>query len=180
MGSEIRLGPLKLCDLDRLFDWINSRELVLFNSNYRPISENEHLQWFNELSTNNPYTFGIYSSTRELIGTCQLKEINYIHRCAELQIRIGDSNYRGKGFGSKAIQELLKIGFGDINLNRVYLHVFENNLPAIRAYEKTGFLREGLLRQAAHINGNYVNVLVMGMLREEYDSKQRAFNPKAE
>jgi RimJ/RimL family protein N-acetyltransferase len=48
------------------------------------------------------------------------------------------------------------------------LHVFKTNIRAIRSYEKIGFVKEGLLRKAAHIDGKYLDIVVMGILREEY------------
>ena len=66
---------------------------------------------------------------------------------------------------------LLNFAFKDLNLHRVYLHVFATNSAAIRAYEKAGFVYEGKLRSAAHIDGAYVDVVIMSVLREEYESR---------
>ena len=91
-----------------------------------------------------------------------------MHRTAELQIRIGEGAERGAGRGSEAVVLLLNFGFRDLNLNRIFLHVFANNEPALRMYEKVGFTREGVLRRAAYIDGSYVDIVVMGILREEH------------
>jgi RimJ/RimL family protein N-acetyltransferase len=64
------------------------------------------------------------------------------------------------------------------NLNRIFLYVYETNPRAIRAYEKVGFVKEGLLRDAIYRNGCYINVLLMSVLpvvrrddvRSEWDS----------
>ena len=96
------------------------------------------------------------------------KPLKYVHRSAELQIRLGEAAERGQGYGTEVVRLLLDFAFKDLNLHRVYLHVFSTNTAVIRVYEKVGFVREGLLRKAAHINGAYVDVLVMGILREEY------------
>jgi RimJ/RimL family protein N-acetyltransferase len=63
---------------------------------------------------------------------------------------------------------LLKHGFDTLNLNRIYLRVFETNPRAIRAYEKAGFTHEGCQRQAEFKEGRYLDVLVMSILRNEY------------
>lgn len=62
-----------------------------------------------------------------------------------------------------------RLALHQIDLHRVNLHVFSTNAAAIHLYEKVGFVHEGVLRQAAHIDGRYVDVVVMGILREEYD-----------
>ena len=62
---------------------------------------------------------------------------------------------------------LCRFGFTDLKLHRIYLHVFANDLGAIRAYEKCGFVREGLLKEAAFIDGTWVDVRVMGLIERD-------------
>ena len=74
----------------------------------------------------------------------------------------------GKGYGTEAVRLALKFAFDYLNLERVALSVQANNPRAIRAYEKAGFVREGLLRRDAYRNGEYIDVVQMGVLREEF------------
>lgn len=169
--TQIKLTELHRDDSATLFQWINDRDQVLFNAPYKPVHESQHQAWFESiLKRDDVVIFGIrLIETNELIGTCQLHSINPISRAAELQIRLGEVSERGKGYGTEAIQLLLQFGFKDLNLNRIYLHVFSANTPAIRLYEKSGFIREGLLRQAVYIDGHYEDVLLMGILRDEFE-----------
>ncbi|MCK4394325.1 GNAT family N-acetyltransferase [Candidatus Bipolaricaulota bacterium] len=169
-SAHVALTPLMLADMSVMFDWINDREQVLFNAPYKPVSEGQHQAWFEAIQQRNDVViFAIrLLETDKLIGSCQLHSINYVHRSAELQIRIGKVSKRGQGCGTEAVHLLLDFAFKDLNLQRVYLHVFSKNAAAIRVYEKAGFVREGVLRQAAHIDGRYVDAIVMGILREEY------------
>lgn len=169
-SAHVALAPLTLADLPALFEWINNREQVLFNAPYKPVHENQHKEWFEAIQQRNDLViFGIrLLETDKLIGSCQLHNINFVHRSAEFQIRVGDSTQRGQGYGTEAVRLLLDFAFKDLNLHRVYLHVFSANVAALRVYEKVGFVREGLLRKAAHINGATEDVVVMGILREEY------------
>jgi RimJ/RimL family protein N-acetyltransferase len=169
-SAHVTLAALRPEDSPTLFQWINDRELVLFNSAYRPVSQGEHDAWFESIrERSDVFIFGIrLCETDQLIGSCQLHSINSISRSAELQIRLGVSNERGKGYGTEAVKLLLQFAFSELNLHRVYLHVFATNPRAIQVYEKCGFVREGLLREAAFIDDRFVDVLVMGILREEY------------
>lgn len=171
-SADISLTAVKQEDLPALLAWINDREQVLANSPYRPVSEKQHQDWFAAMQQReDAVIFAIrLSASDALIGTCQLHSISRVHRSAELQIRLGEVAQRRKGYGTQAVSLLLDFAFKDLNLQRVYLHVFQNNLAAIRAYEKVGFITEGVLRRAAFINGKYVDVLVMGILAEEYVS----------
>lgn len=172
-SARIALAPVTHDDLAAMFGWINDRDHVLSNAPYKPISESQHEEWFAAVRQRTDLVlFAIrLLETSKLIGSCQLHNISEIHRNAELQIRLGDASERGKGLGTEAVKLLLSFAFNDLNLHRVYLHVFKTNTAAIRSYEKAGFVREGVLRQAAHINGDYVDVLVMGVLREEHAGK---------
>lgn len=169
-SSHVALTPLMPEDMPLLFDWINDREQVLFNSSYKPVHWEQHKEWFEAIQGRaDMVIFGIrLHDTNKLIGSCQLHGIHQIHRSAELQIRLGDISERGHGYGSEAVHLLLNFGFKDLNLHRIYLHVFAANTAAIKTYEKTGFMYEGLLRQSAFIDNNYMDMIVMSILREDY------------
>jgi RimJ/RimL family protein N-acetyltransferase len=168
-GEHLALTPLSVGDLPVMFRWINDRSEVLWNAPYRPVTEAQHAEWFETIQRRkNAVTFGIrLLDTQSLIGSCQLHSINDIHRSGELQIRLGESEDRGHGYGTEAVQLLLDFAFKDLNLRRVYVHVLATNGRALRLYEKVGFLHEGTLREAAHIDGRYVDIVLLGILRDE-------------
>jgi RimJ/RimL family protein N-acetyltransferase len=168
-GEHVELTAVRDGDRERLFEWINDREEMLHNAGYAPVHERDHAAWFETIrSRPNVVIFAIRTvAGGELIGTCQLLNINPRHATAELQIRIGATAVRGKGYGTEAVRLLLSHAFRDLGLQRVQLHVFANNKPAIRAYEKAGMQHEGVLRSAAFIDGVRCDVLVMGILRDE-------------
>lgn len=171
MNDAVILGPLLDGDVPVLFEWINDPEQVHWNSAYRPVSETDHRAWFEAIRQRPDVAiFGIRKMPgKHLVGSCQLRNIDPVHRSAELQIRIGDVGERGQGYGTEAVRQLLRFGFRELNLHRVYLNVFAHNAAAIRAYEKAGFRKEGLLKEAAHIEGKYVDVVAMGILRSEFE-----------
>jgi len=159
---------LIMLDLDR-FKWINDRELVLFNAAYRPIHESAHREWVAGLAGRRDLVaFGIrMKGSGKLIGVCQLTGINGVSRSADLQIRLGVATSRGKGLGREAVQQLVAFGFDDLNLHRIALQVFATNTRAIKTYEAAGFRHEGTFREAAFIDGHFVDVRVMAMLEDE-------------
>lgn len=164
------LSPLTAADGPTLFNWINDRELVLFNSGYRPVHEPTHREWLAGLAGRRDLVaFAIrVKRTGRLIGVCQLTAIHAVNRSADLQIRIGEAASRGKGYGSEAVRLLLAFGFRDLNLHRIALQVFATNTRAIRTYERAGFRREGTLRDAVFIDGHYVDVLVMAVRKGQF------------
>ena len=168
---QIGLRPLRREDSELLYQWIVDRKLLVLNAPYLPVSEVDHEAWVESMLVKRTdlVMFVIEDlATGRAIGTCQLYGINWIHRNAELQIRIGDIAAQSRGLGVQAVNLLVDFGFKDLNLHRIYLHVFATNTRAIRAYEKCGFAREGVLRQAAHVDGGFVDVLSMALLRSDH------------
>ena len=170
-SQNIHLSPIQKEHSETLFNWINNRELVLYNAPYKPVMEQNHEAWMNLIaSKKDVHIFGIRENeSKKLIGSCQLYSINLHSRNAELQIRIGEASQRGKGYGSDAVKLLLQFGFNDLNLHRIYLHVFSDNTAAIKSYLKCSFITEGELRQSVFIDGKYSDVTVMSILKEEFD-----------
>jgi len=102
------------------------------------------------------------------IGNVGFFNLNQHDRSAEIGIFIGEKKYWDQGYGIAAMQLMLKHGFEDLNLNRIYLTVYDTNPRAIRAYEKAGFILEGCLRQERFLEGRYVDALLMSVILSEW------------
>src|SRR5206468_3077409 len=83
----------------------------------------------------------------KFIGAVGLHQIDSRNRHAGLGVALGDRTAWGKGYGTEATALLVRHAFCTLNLNRVWLEVYEYNARAVRAYEKVGFRLEGRLRQ---------------------------------
>jgi RimJ/RimL family protein N-acetyltransferase len=110
----------------------------------------------------------------QYIGHCLLYRIDDFARVCQLGIGIGDPAYQGRGYGREAITLLLRYAFDLRNLRRVGLSVNADNERALRAYRACGFVEEGRLREQAWVEGRYIDVVVMGILRAEWRSRQAA------
>ncbi len=102
------------------------------------------------------------------IGNIGLSNINWHDRSAEVGIFIGEKQFWNQGYGREAMQLMLRHAFNTLNLNRVSLHVYETNPRGIRSYEHAGFVHEGRLRQGRYQDGKYIDVLLMSVLRSEW------------
>jgi len=108
----------------------------------------------------------------ELIGFIGLFDLYQHHGDALVAIALGERNFWGKGYGTDAMQVLLRCAFCELNLRRVGLIVFEYNPRAIRSYEKAGFTLEGRVRGALMREGRRWDFLYMGILRQEWQEGQ--------
>jgi len=105
-----------------------------------------------------------------LIGLICIHSIEWNNRTGLLAIGIGDSTNRGKGYGTEALQLILRYAFHEANLDRVGLEVIEYNIGGLKAYERVGFQLEGRKRSAVYRDGKRYDVIVMGILRNEWES----------
>ena len=165
LDARVRLTSIRPEDSETLFRWINDPETVRFNAAYKPVHWTGHEEWCRSLGASPAkQVFAIRVDDR-LVGVVQLIDIDAVHRSAELLIRIGEEADRGRGYGTQALRLATDFAWRDLNLHRVWLRVFTDNARAIAAYRKAGFVEEGTLREAAHIDGRYVDMRVFGMLR---------------
>jgi RimJ/RimL family protein N-acetyltransferase len=185
-GLKTRLRRIERQDIPTFVRWFGDpqvREYLLMN---RPISVAEEERWFEaQLDRHDTELFAIEAAGDGAvvtpsagatapghwvhIGNTGLHEVNWTHRAAELGIVIGVREDWGRGFGSDAIRALLRFGFHEMNLHRIYLHVYEDNARAIRAYEKCGFQHEGRLRDGVYRHGRYYDLLAMSILSDEFE-----------
>jgi len=107
----------------------------------------------------------------EYIGNVNLTNINWINRNAEFSIFIGETNDWGKGYATTATMLMLTFGFYQQNLHKIYLTVLENNITAMHIYTKLGFVKEGILRDEIYKNGEYNNMVLMSILKNEFSVK---------
>jgi RimJ/RimL family protein N-acetyltransferase len=80
--------------------------------------------------------------------------------------------YRGQGLGRRLLREVLNRIFAK-GLSRVELEVFASNIAAVRLYEQEHFVIEGRKRRARILDGVEDDVIVMGLLKEEWPAAVR-------
>ncbi len=174
-GERVLLRALTHADSETLRGFVNDPEVMQYSNNYGPVHEGQQAQWMaSALSSPGATWFGICDAQTEgfpLIGTCCLVDFDPIARSIELRIRLGHRPSWGRKFGQEACRLLLRYGFEERNLERIWLRVFSGNARAIRLYEKLGFTTEGVLRCAAYIKGQWQDVHLMAILRDEWQSE---------
>lgn len=169
VGERTRLRALEREDIDRFVVWFNDPEVTQHLSLFLPLSRAQEERWLDALlEDDGQIVLAIETLEGRHIGNIGLHQIDRKNSHAELGIAIGEKGCWGQGYGADAIRTLLRFAFGELNLNRVWLRVFEDNGRAIACYETCGFRHEGRQRAARFHDGAYQDVLLMGMLRGEF------------
>ena len=172
-GNRIRLRKLERTDLPKFVEWLNDPEVRAGIGSFLPLSQDEEDRWYEKMLGRAPEEHILVIEVREedrwqMIGSTSFFDIHWRNRKAEFGILIGDKAYWNQGYGTETARLMLKHGFETLNLNRIYLKVFTTNPRAKRAYEKAGYVLEGRLRQTDFRDGQYVDDLIMSVLREEW------------
>lgn len=131
-----------------------------------PITQRQELSWIESLDEESERVWLMTRDTRP-IGLIGLHEWDHAGRHAELGLGILRAEDRAGGNGADAIRLALRYGFSEMALDRVWLRVHADN-PARRLYARLGFVEEGVQRRHTWKRGAYRDIVLMGLLREEW------------
>lgn len=173
-GERLTLRALRRDDLERLCAFNNDLEVELAGGGDPPMPQSlERLQAEFDAQAarggRDGPTFAIEADGL-FIGHCALFQFDDVAATCALGITIGDRAYWGRGYGREALRLLLDYAFRHRNVRRTWLTVNATNERAIRAYRACGFVEEGRLRQHVWSDGQYVDLVHMGLLREEWSA----------
>lgn len=166
---NIQLREISKNDLPEINKWRNDHAVIdLLGNNFLYIANEVDEKWYENYlqSREQNKRLAIVDLDSNIIGTIQLTGIHAVNRTAEYSVMIGNKDYWGKGVGLIASQQILKHGFDDLNLNRIYLTVLKNNERAIRLYKKLGFKEEGIQQEAIFKNGLFQDLVFMAILKK--------------
>lgn len=165
-GGGVAISPALPDDIGKLFLWLNDAKAALDDMPYRPVDCLAFKDWLDQQAKQSAQVLFIIRTLRpaRAIGFVLFKNLNPVFRAAELGVRIGDESDRGKGHGSAGLKLALQYAWDTLNLKRVWLTVLVGNERAIAAYARAGFEQEGVMRQAAFIGGQWVDVVMMAAL----------------
>jgi RimJ/RimL family protein N-acetyltransferase len=170
-GKLVSLRALEQSDLDAFEEHWNNWELRRTIGVPLPGSRRE---WLEFATKADPWKDGelhlaiVEKISGDFLGSVGLRDIALPHRRAEFGISIHDPKNRSKGYGTEATRLMLWIGFHLLGLQTIYLDTFPDNEEAHRAYVKAGFKEVGVFRNTEFREGEFQNLLIMDILREEF------------
>lgn len=176
-GEKVILRAVEPDDIRQLWEWTQDEDLMRLRDYPAPPSSlDQARREFEQASDDCGHNLRLAITTLdgELIGETSLQEIDQRNGNARFTIAIGNRGYWGHGYGSDATRALMRYAFEQLNLHRIDLFVHASNERAIRAYEKCGFRHDGRLREAHYMDARYSDVLLMGLLREDFRSAEAA------
>lgn len=169
VGDNVYLSPVNMEDLKQYTQWLNDLHITTRLGNATEnITMDKEKELLERLDKDGHMYAIIEKETDTLLGNIGLFNINNIHRIAEIGIFIGNSECRGKGYGTEAMRLLMEYGFKILNLYNIMLTVKDFNENAIEAYKKIGFKEFGRRKECYFLNGKYYDVIYMEVLAKEF------------
>lgn len=174
--GKVSLRPLNISDTDNIVRWRNSDSVKKNLYTQDRLTPEQHIAYFyNVVQAGRCAQFIIVVDEGEKqadVGTAFIKGIDLENRSGEFGIFIGEEGARGKGYAQAATKLILRHAFKALRLHRVYLTVMRDNHAAIRAYEKCGFVTEGIMRDGYLRSDGFVDVVMMSVLEDEWACDQ--------
>jgi [ribosomal protein S5]-alanine N-acetyltransferase len=104
-----------------------------------------------------------------LVGSCGLFKFNRGWRCCTIGYELA-SSVRGHGYMQEALSAIINWGWREMALHRIEAQVHPDNLASLRLLQRLGFRHEGYLRQAGFWGGRYHDLLVLGLLQQDWSA----------
>ncbi|MFT3891363.1 MAG: GNAT family protein [Anaerolineales bacterium] len=182
-SDEVRFGPIDYekdpeieskwthdAEFMRLYDIVPARPLsvAMVKKQYEKLEK--------QLDENkNEYYFAIRAKEDDrLIGKASIFWIEWANGNANIKLGIGSPDDRHKGYGTKALQMLLRFAFAELNLYRVSVAIPEYNVAAIALFKKAGFVEEVCRRKALERDGRRWDIFMFGLLKDEWLNQVKA------
>jgi len=170
-GKITGLRAIEPKDLEKLKDWRNDQDFRKYFREFRELNDIDQINWLEKVSKNkNDFMFSIIElSTGKLIGACGLLYTNWIIRAADFSFYIGkDRMYIDEKYAIDASQTLIEYGFKDLNLNKIWMELYEFDKRKLDIFiKKLKFIKEGTLRENCFFDGKYYDSIIISRLKSD-------------
>lgn len=164
----MKLRNLKIKDAPLMLEWMHDEELVrFFPTNFKDKALCDCEAFIQAAEDESSRHWAICSDDDEYLGTISLKHIDLKNGNAEYAIAMRKCAL-GTGASHYGSQEVFRIAFEEMGLNRVYLNVLEDNVRANKFYEKVGFIYEGTFAEHLYVNGKFRNLKWFALTKTDY------------
>lgn len=170
LSEEYFVRPLTEEDVDGPYPgWFEDQEVCRYNSHGKFFKSRAYFRdYVNDLNREDRLVWAICHTVDGHIGNISLQDISMINRTGEFAIILGDQRHWGKGAAVLAARQILAHGFNKLNLDRIYCGTAATNEGMKRLAEKMGMKLEGTRRLHLFLDGERVDMVEYGVLRDEF------------
>jgi diamine N-acetyltransferase len=172
-GERVILRAIEREDLKHLHELDRHIELVVLGDGaWQPTPLAAIEKDFDKHLDEEDRSWFVIEADGKVIGSIGMHHRDQRSRVSAFGIGIYDPAYVGQGYGREAIDLFLDWAFRIQNYQRIWLTTWSINQRAIRCYQALGFVEEGRQRRQIYVDGQYVDAVMMGLLREEWEAQR--------
>ena len=164
------LRPLKETDIsDEYVQWFSDAVVTAFLE-VRNLERQDCIDfWQQGIRDKTHMMYAICdSTTRQIIGTAKIGEIDRKSMVSDLVVLIGNRSYWGKGLATQAISQANEIAFSEHGIRKLSGGMYENNIGSIKAYLRAGWVVEAILHGHYILDETVMNRVVVSCFNPEY------------
>ncbi len=169
----VKLVPYQSSFLDAFIAW-RSQPLSVLHNPLQPLTKQQIARMLasagsdlSNLKKHETYRWFV-ALDAEIVGNVSLKNISHSMGYAEIGHGIAEE-FHGRGIATAAVRLLVDKVFKETSLRKLLAFVHDQNRASCRVLEKLGFRQEGFLREHYVINGQSVNEILYGLLRNDWE-----------
>lgn len=171
-GKIVGLRALEKEDLTLLRDWRNINSFRRNFREYRELNMINQENWFGRVNASpNDFMFIIERlDDKTPLGACGLLYTNWIIRSADFSFYIGheEAYIDSKGYAAEAVNLLVNYGFNNLNLNKIWMELYEFDSMKLDFFQSIGFVKDGKLRSNCFEEGKYWDSFILSLLAEDH------------
>ncbi len=170
-GKIIGLRAIEESDLEPLLAWRNRPQLRRYFREYRELSLTNQKEWF-EKTVRGESSLRMFSvielANNRLLGCCGITYINWVDRNGDFSIYIGaDDLYADDKFAIDAGRTLIRYGFEELNLHRIWAEIYDFDEQKIKMFATLGFTLDGRHRESHFTEGKWCDSLFYSLLEND-------------
>ena len=167
-APDVQLRDLQPEDKARLLVWRNSPEVAAYMYTDHQITEAEHERWFAGVEGDARRAYWIIEMDGEPVGLANFYDIDQRHGRGAWAYYLAEPSVRGRGIGGYVEYLMIEKAFGDLGLRKLWCEVLEFNRGVVRMHQRFGFQEEARFRRHILKDGEFVDVLGLGLLDDEW------------
>lgn len=166
-GENVALRTIEGENLEFLRDVINDPRVREGLTIARPVNERQEREYFEERLSSDETIDLLVCYDGDPVGYVTLHDLDQRSGHCEIGIWL-DAEHHGLGYGTEASHLLTEYAFDELRMHRVLARVLADNDASRRVWQKLGFVEEGVHRDEAFTDGEYVDVHYYGVLEDEW------------
>lgn len=173
---KIKLRNIANEDLEKIREWRMKPSVTKYMNTDPVLTLEGQKKWFKKIQSDPTCKYWIIDVDNVGIGLLGVIDIDEVNRRCSWVWYIGEDDYRGKGIAKKIQLNLYDYVFYELGMNRLYSHILKFNEHEINnVHIKCGYEIEGTLKEHVYKNGEYLDVVVMGITVSRWESIKREF-----